>query len=385
MKAKIDALKPTKARTVASVVESLEAHLDDRQVSDPVRCRAVNQLFSKYCQIEEKVLKDQGEVPLPNKQRKWRLKQKLAVGPEGQVSDFYEYLSACTTKELKDFLPTTVVEKLKTDGAQELADALYLHWSLLNCSRLKLALRLSKNQWGMLRNVLFRKYRHDLGTYEEIFLVPPSGSEFLASIRWKLPPSFYKLNQWADAVCADFGLEESLDGFVACVDLTEQLRRDLKADIANGFFVKEGPGELVSAITKGKPILQFMFDAAGTVRQRKTTILAFKIVNGSRDTHKPRFTHTTACSEGGDDWETLVVNLEEPLETVNCYIENEELMLDEEKIPCIVYGGADQAGVHSNFGMGSCKDEHSCPLCEAKNFCQSEERLEQEPLQCSIR
>ena len=104
MKAKIDALKPTKARTVASVVESLEAHLDDRQVSDPVRCRAVNQLFSKYCQIEEKVLKDQGEVPLPNKQRKWYLKQKLAVGPEGQVSDFYEYLSACTTKELKDFL-----------------------------------------------------------------------------------------------------------------------------------------------------------------------------------------------------------------------------------------------------------------------------------------
>lgn len=367
---KISKADKTKARTTASVVASVLKLLSDRQVTPTVQKSALKQLYEDCCASPISPKKP----TTPTKQQKLRAKQKL----DQNGFTAYTYLAGCTTAELEAAIPPKAQTSLKAQGAQDLADALYLHWSLIHCSELKSNLKLSKAQWSMLRNVLFKQYNPD-GRYTGLFddsspLI--DGSPHLAQIRFGLPPSAYKLNNFADLVAADYGLDEMLSGYVAAVDVQYKLDMDIRADVAAGFFQSvvdnHGATTLKSVLNETGLIVQFMFDAAGTVRQRKTTVLAFKIVNGSRDTHKPRYTHSVACSEGGDDWATLTVQLEEPLAEVNRIIQSGEVESDGVKHSCDFLAGADQAGVHSNFGMGGCKEVYACSFCLAPNdtYCQ---------------
>lgn len=355
----------SKARTVNGVVTSVLRLLEDRKVSENTKQRALKQLYEGSLPASTTELRT-----TPTKQEKHRAKQRL----EGSELDTHTYLSGCTSAQLEKVIPPKAQSKLKQQGAQDLADALYLHWNLVQCSHLKLCLKLSAPQWQMLRNVLFRRYQSD-GVYTELFNEVADTPEHLANVKFRLPYSAWKLNRYAELVAADLGLDEMLDGHVACVDIRDKLDQDVRADVAAGFFQRitdsHGVQELRSVLNGTGLIIQFLFDAAATVRQRKTTVLAFKIVNGSRDTHKPRYTHSVACSEGGDDWETLTVQLEEPLIVVNDIIKSGQVESDGVEHSCRFLAGADQAGVHSNFGMGSCKEEHACSYCLAPNttFC----------------
>lgn len=338
---------------------SVQKYMSDRNFSYDQQVDVLIFLATKY-DIENK------ENESPNAVTRWSAERSYTRATN-TVGDLTAYISNLSLEEVLPLLPLVLVEAIRTQAMQDYANFMYEHWDLVSCTNLKMTLKLSSRSWELVRKILF--YRKD----------PAFGWVRLRyeGVKVPLPPSDYKLVKWMTAVAVDtYGIQEIHEGYTAVVDLDKSIRRALQFEIGQGFFKWEvdqptGQQKLLSGLNGTGPMLQVVFDSAGSLKYRKTTALAFKLANGSPSSHKPMFTHTAACSEGGDDQADLLAYLSGPFSDFNRLIKNPEMTVELERgdttLPLDICAGADQAAVHANYGMGGCHRLKSCPFCDKSN------------------
>lgn len=280
-------------------------------------------------------------------------------------TDMAEFLANAGSVQLRECLPLNFLDELRREGAQKFADQLYCHWNVVQCANLKMTIKLSRRKWEFMRKILFMTKRKNVGWCRLWF----------DGVKVPCPVSHTHIANWMDVVANSYDLTEYYDGRTATIDLRSTLNHCLEMELNRGFFYWsciEGQWTVRSNLTGTKPVLQIVFDAAGTLKYRKTTAVAFKIANGTPESHKPQFTHTVACSEGGDAQEDLIAGLGGVFTELNELIENPTASVTREdtyteQIEVDVIAGADQAAVHANFGLCGCNRKFSCPLCHCSN------------------
>ena len=276
------------------------------------------------------------------------------------TGDIRQHLANCSNKQLEDLLPQDRVMEIQQEGAQQFADALYVHWSILSCTNLKMTLMLSRRQWECLRRILFQRWDAKEGWCRL----------WCKGVRVPQPHSHTKIAQWMEDVAAEYDLTEVTGGHSAALDLKTHMTKMLTKELHENEFVwEESKGDhgpqytLRSKLNQTKPIISFMFDAARSLKTRNTTAVAWKLANGSLQSHSPQYTHTVAVSEGNDEQDQLLAHLGGTFAEINGFIKNPTATVETSDVSCEVLACADQKAVHSNYGFGPCKAKFSCPLC----------------------
>ena len=290
------------------------------------------------------------------RQQKFRDKTKL------DPAAVEAYFNKCEPEEVKDFLPPAFISLLQTEGAASFSSLLSIEWSYLIGAFLLDELQLSRRKYNQLRNVLFKRYNKTTGKFERLVLM---------GVTVPLPPSYSKIKKWRKAQLDELDLEvvPLSGGTAAALDVQKALSVSLNQEIGKGHFKRNPAGQLVSALSGSKPIVQVSFDAAHTCRGRKTTAFAIKFVNGAfSNTYK--YCHCFAILEGGDDHASISSKLGDVIAEVNRFV-------NEHTIPNIVDGGgnadvdvyatADQAAVHACHGLCGSDHKFSCPFCHCPN------------------
>lgn len=288
---------------------------------------------------------------------------------ENRLQDHFgelkEFIATVSHQRRLQLLPQNAVDEIRREGAEHFAAQLYCHWSVVLCANLKMSLKLSRRKWDLMKRILFG-YKHPrLGWVRLWFdgvLVP-------------VPCSHHKIEQWMSSVADDYDLEEINSGLTAVISLKAVLHQVLKSECEQNYFKWVHIQHQIaprSVLNKGRPLVQICFDAAGTMKHRKTTAVSCKLANGSPYSHKPVHTHTVAISEGGDEQNDLITGLGSVFDDLNDLIANPVITTStkyEEKIDVDVEvcAGADQKAVHANFGLCGCNRKFSCPLCHCPN------------------
>jgi hypothetical protein len=263
------------------------------------------------------------------------------------------YLAGLSLKQLESIVPEAFQIACRADGVQACNSVLMQHWDYVTCANTKLNLYLSDRQWDHLRRSLFQSYNPIDGSYSHLTVC----GEVIEK-----PLSSYLLSKWGTRIASEYDLEELLEGKATWLDMMKKMDADLQGDIDNGFF-EWTDAQLRSKLNNGPVVVQFLFDAARTVRARQTTALGFKFANGSPLSHRPKHTHLIGCTEGGDDYENLLSACSPIFAKINELVANPVISVGGRQVPCVVVAGADQAAVHSNYSMMKCNHPFACPYC----------------------
>lgn len=257
-------------------------------------------------------------------------------------------------------------------SASSVLNELQAHWSKELLLDLCLRLRLSKDRFNALRNMLFRKWDPIQCCYVPLVV---AGVEVPVPFCWKT------LSRLRKILSAEYGLTASPDGVTAFVDVNKKAAADLTGQLQNpecNYHVEEQDGKyyLLDKNTGFPPCMNVSLDAAYMMKMKQTA-LSHNYPNSGISPCSPDHTHETAVMESGDTYGAVKENFAKPLEQYQAIIDSgvlpsvtipkaisptkEEMILD---VFVCVSVTLDQAACHEIFAQQGSNSCYPCPYCE---------------------
>jgi hypothetical protein len=268
-----------------------------------------------------------------------------------------------------DLLPERHITAIKKIGAEKIAKSLAAHWTADRCLYIKQTCRLSNVKYNLLRDALTKGLDPITGRSVPLVidgtLIHPIASKYACTKRFQ-------------QICEEYGLQESVDGKVAWVNVEKKIRMDIEEHIRMGHLKisQDGNEEWVVTGLDDKPIVFcFSFDAANFHKGMKQTSFGYKIANLiNAAANSPHVFHEFALMEGKDNHEAILEHVGEIIEQVHAIILTGSIAISvpraaqdiisvafntEDVVAC-----CDLVAGRSNFGQSGCNAKKPCFFCD---------------------
>jgi hypothetical protein len=192
--------------------------------------------------------------------------------------------------------------------------------------------------------------------------------------------SAYALRKNFKQICEEYGLEESLDGRTAWVDVAKRMCMDIMEHVRLGHLKLSQDTATGKWMVTGRDdrsiVLCFSFDAANFHRGMKQTSFGYKIANLMNcPINSPHVFHEFCLMEGADNHESIKAHVGHIIKQIDQVftmgkipgfhhprIGDSEISIEFD--PADVVACCDQVAGRSNFGQGGCNLIKPCFCCD---------------------